>query len=56
MASEKLKKGKRLTATGKWKITSTRGKTREFAGTLLSTFNFGAKRIAVFSVPKGSKI
>ena len=56
MAIKKPKKGKRLTATGKWKIVSTKGSKREFAGTLLSTFNFGAKRIAIFSVPKSSKI
>ena len=56
MAASKAKKGKRLTRTGRWKIAATKGRKREFTGTLMGTFNFGKKRIAVFSVPKASKI
>ena len=32
--------------------TDHKGKGRQFKGTLLSTFNFGKKRLALFSVPK----
>jgi hypothetical protein len=51
-AKKKTKKGKRLTSTGKYDIKPKKGKARGFTGTLLETFNFGAKRIAIFSVPK----
>ncbi len=50
----KVRKGKRLTKTGRWKLASTKGRKREFTGTLMGTFNFGKKRIAVLSVPKKS--
>ena len=56
MATKKIKKGKKLTKTGKWVIQSTKGRPREFKGTLLESFNFGSKRIAIFSVPKSSKL
>lgn len=55
MASGKTRKGKKLTKTGKWKIASTKGRKREFVATLLKTFNLGAKRLAIFSVPKSRK-
>jgi hypothetical protein len=35
-----------------WRLATTKGKKRVFAGTLLKTFNLGSKRIALFSVPK----
>ena len=48
----KTRKGKRLTKTGKYDIKVTKGRDRAFTGTLLQTFNLGAKRIAIFSIPK----
>lgn len=47
------KKGKRLTKTGRYEIKAKAGRERSFTGTLLRSFNFGGKRIAIFSVPKG---
>lgn len=58
MASEitikgkKAKAGERMTGGAGWRLATTRGKKRVFAGTLLQTFNFGKKRLAIFSVPK----
>jgi hypothetical protein len=49
---EKAKPGERMTGGAGWRLATTKGKKRVFAGTLLQTFNFGAKRIAIFSVPK----
>lgn len=49
-----IRRGKRLTKTGKWKIMATVGRRRVFTGTLLKTFNLGKRRLAIFSVPKGS--
>lgn len=46
------RKGKRMTTGSGWRLAPTKGREREFKGTLLKTFNFGAKRLAVFSVPK----
>jgi len=50
--AKKARKGKRLTKTGKYEIKAQQGRERSFIGTLLNTFNFGPKRIAIFSVPK----
>jgi hypothetical protein len=50
----KKKRGKRMTK-GAWKLEPKSGEQREFAGALMGTFNFGKKRIAVFSVPKRFK-
>lgn len=47
------RRGKRMTKTGRWKLETKRGRKRSFSGTLLKTFNFGKKRLAIFSVPKG---
>lgn len=55
MAVKKPARGKRLTKTGRWKLTSKRGKVREFTCTLIKTINFGGKRLAIFSVPKKFK-
>ncbi len=48
----KARKGKRLTKTGKYTIAATKGRKRSFTGRLMSTFNFGKRRIALFYVPK----
>jgi hypothetical protein len=50
--AKKSTKGRRLTKTGKWKISSTKGTPREFSATLLRCINVGKHRIAIFSVPK----
>jgi hypothetical protein len=55
MATKK-KRGKRFTKVGKWKISSTKGRAREFLGTLKATFNFGKTRLAIFTVPKSTKL
>lgn len=49
---QKAKVGERMTGGTGWRLATTKGKKRVFVGTLLQTFNFGAKRIAIFSVPK----
>jgi hypothetical protein len=46
------RKGKKMTKTGRYKISPTKGRQREFDGTLLKTFNLGKKRLAILSVPK----
>jgi hypothetical protein len=51
---KKAKPGERMTAGAGWRLATTKGKKRVFAGTLLHTYNFGAKRLAIFSVPKGN--
>lgn len=48
----KPKKGERLTARSGWRLVATKGKKRVFVGTLITTINRGATRIAIFSVPK----
>lgn len=48
----KAKRGERLTRGSAWQLAATKGKKRILAATLLQTFNFGTKRIAIFSVPK----
>jgi hypothetical protein len=45
-------KGERMTGGQGWRLATTRGRKRVFVATLLQTFNFGNKRLAVFSVPK----
>ena len=50
----KARRGKKMTKTGKWTLTTKKGREREFTGTLLKTFNLGKHRIAVFSVTKRS--
>jgi hypothetical protein len=42
----------KMTGTTGWRLVATKGQRRYFAGTLLTTFNFGKTRLAVFSVPK----
>jgi len=49
---KKPKKGKRLTKGTRWRLAAVTGRDRVFVGTLLQTFNFGSKRLAIFSVPK----
>jgi len=49
----KTKRGVKMTKTGRYLLKPKRGRAREFSGTLLQTFNFGRKRLAIFSVPKG---
>jgi len=49
------KKGTRMTKAkggGGWRLAPVTGKIRIFPATLLTTFNFGDRRIAIFSVPK----
>ena len=48
----KAKRGAKMTKTGPWTLKPKKGRDREFSGTLLKTFNFGNKRLAIFSVPK----
>jgi len=47
----KVRPGKRMTK-GLWELKPKQGRERHFSGALMGTFNFGKKRIAVFSVPK----
>jgi hypothetical protein len=49
---EKARKGERMTRGSKWRLAVLKGRKRIFVATLLQTFNFGKKRLAVFSVPK----
>ena len=51
----KTRKGKKMTKTGGYKISTTKGRQRSFRGTLLKTFNVGNLRLAIFSVPKRTK-
>lgn len=46
------RKGDKMTKGSGWRLMTTKGQKRVFAGTLIETFNFGAKRLAIFSVPK----
>ena len=46
------KRGKRMTKGSGWRLATTTGRKRVFAATLLSTLNFGRRRLAIFSVPK----
>jgi hypothetical protein len=47
-------KRERMTKTGKYWLEPRTGKVGRFSGTLLATFNLGNKRVALFSVPKGT--
>lgn len=49
---DRARKGERMTGGQGWRLATTRGRKRVFVGTLLKTFNFGGRRIAIFSVPK----
>jgi hypothetical protein len=49
---QKAKRGERMTGGSGWRLATTKGRKRVFVGTLLYTYNFGKKRIAIFSVPK----
>ena len=49
---QKASKGERMNSGAGWRLATTKGSKRVFAGTLLTTFNFGKVRLAVFSVPK----
>jgi hypothetical protein len=49
---KKVRKGGKMRKGSSWRLVAQGGKKRAFAGTLLSTFNLGHRRIAVFSVPK----
>jgi len=50
---QSVRKGVKMTTGSRWRLVAQAGKKRAFAGTLLSTFNLGRRRVAVFSVPKG---
>ena len=49
---KKPKRGERMTKGTRWRIAAVTGRKRVFVGTLLHTINIGAKRLAIFSVPK----
>ncbi len=49
---KKARKGQRMTKGTGWRLVAMKGQERIFAGTLLDTINMGAKRLAIFSVPK----
>ena len=49
---QRAKPGERMTGGQGWRLATTKGKKRVFVATLLKTFNFGSKRLAIFSVPK----
>ncbi len=49
---QKAKRGERMTKGKGWRRAAVTGRKRVFIGTLLQTFNFGSKRLAIFSVPK----
>ncbi len=49
---QKARRGERMTKGKGWRLATVSGRKRVFVGTLLHTFNFGKKRLAIFSVPK----
>lgn len=49
---EKARRGERMTGGKGWRLATVKGRRRVFVGTLLKTFNFGHRRIAIFSVSK----
>ena len=49
---QKAKDGERMTKGTGWRLATVKGRKRVFVGTLIETFNFGSKRLAIFSVPK----
>jgi hypothetical protein len=48
----KARRGERMTKGQGWRLAVVRGRKRIFVGTLLTTINMGARRLAIFSVPK----
>jgi hypothetical protein len=54
MAAKTARRRKRMTRIAKYWLEPKAGKKGRFSGTLLATFNFGAKRLALFSVPKAT--
>jgi hypothetical protein len=48
----KAKRGERMTMGQGWRLAVVKGQKRIFVATLLQTFNFGRRRLAIFSVPK----
>jgi len=48
----RAKRGERMTKGLGWRLVRTNGRKSVFVGTLLATYNFGRKRIAIFSAPK----
>ena len=51
---KRVQRGKRMTKGKRYSIVAIKGRTRKFAATLIKTFNLGKRRLALFSVPKGS--
>lgn len=49
---QKAKRGERMTQGNGWRLATSKGKKRVFVGTLITTLNFGHRRLAIFSVPK----
>jgi hypothetical protein len=49
---KKAKEGERMTMGQGWRLATIKGRKRVFVGTLITTINMGAKRLAIFSVPK----
>ncbi len=49
---KKAKRGERMTKGSGWRVVAVKGRKRVFVATLLTTINMGAKRVALFSVPK----
>jgi hypothetical protein len=49
MKGKKAKRGERMRSGKGWRLAKGN---KVFVGTLLDTFNLGAKRIAIYSVPK----
>ena len=52
---KKPAKGFRMTTNTRWRLAAVTGRKRVFVATLLHTFNFGTKRLAIFSVPKNTR-
>lgn len=53
---KKPAKGVRMTKATRWRLAAVTGRNRVFVATLLHTFNFGSKRLAIFSVPKNMTV
>jgi len=49
---KKAARGERMRTGQGWRLAKVTGKKVFFVGTQLQTFNFGGRRIAIFSVPK----
>ncbi len=52
LKGKKVKKGTRMIKGRGWRLVKGKGQKTVFPGTLLSSFNYGNIRIAIFSVPK----